>query len=54
MLLGVWYWAEETPENAQMYVRAFHTWGLIDFFYSDKPLEAMEARNKIREELGDE
>lgn len=46
-LLGVWFWTEQNIENHAMYVRVFETCGNIDFFYSDKPLEAMAARNAI-------
>ena len=49
-LLGVWYWAPESSENAAMYMRVFNTCGNIDFFYSDKPIEAMAARDSIYEQ----
>ena len=54
MLLGVWYWTEESEENAQMYMRIFHTCGPIDFFYSDKPFQAMEARKSIEEQFAND
>ena len=47
-LLGVWYSAAETSENQAMYSRVFHTCGTVDFFYSDRPVEAIQARDAIR------
>ena len=48
MLLGVWYWTQLSQEDTQMYTRVFKTCSPIDFFYSDRPLAAMEARNAIQ------
>jgi len=49
-LLGVWYWTEQSQENALMYSRVFHTCAPIDLFYSDRPLEAIKARSTIYEQ----
>lgn len=47
-LLGVWYWTEQDTEGPQMYNRLFgQLGGSIDFFFSDRPLEAMQARDAI-------
>lgn len=46
-LLGVWYYAPATQENDALYRTVFET-HQVDFFYSDKPLEAMAARNQIK------
>lgn len=48
MLIGVWFWQKFGGEDATMYMRVFKTCSPIDFFYSDKPLEAMEARTAIQ------
>ena len=50
-LVGVWYFAGESSENQAMYSRVFNTCGPIDFFYSDKPLEAKQAREMIEEAI---
>ena len=42
-LLGVWYNKIDTIEDNVMYEKIF-TSG-VDFFYSDKPLEAMAMRD---------
>ena len=49
MLIGVWYWLKLNQEDQTMYNRVFKTCSPIDFFYSDKPLQAMEARAAIQD-----
>ena len=49
MLIGVWYWlAISNPEDQTMYNHVFKSCSPIDLFYSDKPLQAMEARAAIQ------
>ena len=48
MLLGVWYLKDQSQEDATMYMRVFKTCSPIDFFYSDRPVEAMKARAAIQ------
>ena len=46
--LGVWYRPANTAENQDIYDKIFGKTGkTVDFFYSDKPQEAMAARDII-------
>ena len=47
IFIGVWYLKCQSQEDATMYTIVFKTCSRIDFFYSDKPLEAMKARTAI-------
>ena len=44
-LLGVWYNKIDTNEDNEMYENVFSIGGGVDFFYSDKPLEAKKVRD---------
>jgi len=47
--LGVWYWTVTDTENNTVYDKLFGKTGkIVDFFFSDKPLEAMRARDLIQ------
>ena len=45
---GVWYAADTSEESDEMWNEVFtiNSKG-VDFFYSDKPLEAMKARDTL-------
>ena len=44
--LGVWYAAHRETEGEDMWQQVFSIGdGAVTFFYSDKPLEAMRARD---------
>ena len=42
--IGLWYAASHETENDDLWARIFTTGDGVDFFYSDHPLEAMQAR----------
>jgi len=44
--LGVWFGKTACPENQDLYSRIFDN--RVDYFFSDKPLIAMEARSKVQ------
>ena len=46
-LVGLWYAARLNPLEDDMWQQVFSAAGGVDFFFSDKPLHAMEARNRI-------
>ena len=47
-LVGMWYIASANLESGELWEKAFRTCGGIDFFYSDRPVEAMAARDAIQ------
>lgn len=52
-VLAVWYWNADqggtTTENDEMYQHVFGKTGkMVDYFYSDNPLEAMRVRDLIQ------
>lgn len=44
--IGVWFGKKVCPENEELYSRIFNAG--VDYFYSDCPLEAMQARDKMQ------
>ena len=47
--VGVWYIAARTEETNEVYELLFgKTGNVVDLFYSDRPLEAMKARDQIQ------
>mmetsp|Transcript_13204 Transcript_13204/g.17964 ORF Transcript_13204/g.17964 Transcript_13204/m.17964 type:complete len:129 (+) Transcript_13204:519-905(+) len=44
--VGLWYAASKHTEDAAMWEKVYTTGAGIDFFFSDKPVEAIEARNR--------
>jgi len=44
----VWYAADVFEENEVMWEDVFEPQSAVDFFYSDRPLEAMQARDKLQ------
>ena len=50
--MGVWYRPANTKENQDVYDKIFGKTGkTVDYFYSDKPIEAMAARDIIQGKL---
>ena len=52
-VIGVWYWNANqggpTTENIDVYEHVFgRTGNIVDYFYSDNPLEAMRVRDMIQ------
>jgi len=45
-LVGVWWHASHQQENDEMYKLVMQDCG-VDFFFSDKPLEAMAYRKNL-------
>ena len=43
--IGLWYVASRTEENTEMWQQVFKVDCCVDFFFSDKPVEAMQARD---------
>lgn len=46
--IGLWYVAVMQTEDVEMWSRVFLSGGGVDFFYSDKPLEAMATRDSLQ------
>ena len=46
--IGLWYVAVRQTEDAEMWSKVFLSGGGVDFFYSDKPLEAMAIRDSFQ------
>lgn len=49
-LFGLWYLALWNPnEGDKIWNKVFTIEGGVDFFFSDKPLQAMQARDKLQQ-----
>ena len=46
--IGLWHCARRNTENDHMYQQVFTIGGGVDFFFSDKPVEAMRARDQLQ------
>ena len=46
--IGLWHCARRNTENDHMYRQIFTIGGGVDFFFSDKPVEAMLARDQLQ------
>lgn len=46
--VGLWYSVTRASENEEMWFKAFTEGGGVDFFFSDKPIEAMQSRDSLQ------
>ena len=47
-LIGLWYKASVNPDEHVLWEDVFSIGGGVDFFFSDTPIKAMQARDKIQ------